>query len=130
MPFAPARLCTRCRQVHVGRGCPASDAAYEQARGTAQARGYDSVWARYSKAWRKRYPLCGMRLDGVMSPDHSACVREGRVTEGTVVDHIIPFRGRPELKYDAKNHQTLCKADHDAKTATEDRRWGDRGSNV
>lgn len=123
MPFAPPRLCSRCRQIHGGRGCAAADAAYEQARGTAAQRGYDSAWARFSAAWRRRHPLCGDRVDGP-SAEHSECVREERTTAAQVVDHIVPWRGDRAKKYDPRNLQSLCKQCHDSKTAREDGRWG------
>lgn len=40
----------------------------------------------------------------------------------SVVDHIIPHKGDRELFMDPTNHQSLCKRDHDKKTAKE--RWG------
>lgn len=40
-------------------------------------------------------------------------------TRATVVDHVIPFRGRWDLFVDSNNHQSLCKSCHDRKTALE-----------
>lgn len=42
-------------------------------------------------------------------------------TRATVVDHIRPFRGDWALFVDPANHQSLCKACHDRKTALERR---------
>ena len=42
-------------------------------------------------------------------------------TPATVVDHIVPHRGDPQLFWDESNWQPLCKACHDHKTGTEDR---------
>jgi len=52
---------------------------------SAEARGYGSAWQRESKKFLLMHPLC------------EECLRSGRVTQATVVDHIIPFRGDKEL---------------------------------
>lgn len=44
-----------------------------------------------------------------------------RRTRATVVDHIRPFRGDWALFVAPENHQSLCKACHDRKTALEQR---------
>jgi 5-methylcytosine-specific restriction protein A len=47
----------------------------------------------------------------------SRCHDEGRVELATVVDHVTPHRGDPELFWDIEgNWQPLCKACHDRKT--------------
>jgi 5-methylcytosine-specific restriction endonuclease McrA len=38
----------------------------------------------------------------------------GEIVPATVVDHIKPHRGDPELFWDASNHQALCKHCHDS----------------
>lgn len=47
------------------------------------------------------------------------CARRGIRTRATVVDHVQPFRGDWDLFIDPENHQSLCKHDHDKKTARE-----------
>ena len=47
------------------------------------------------------------------------CKRQGRITPGEEVDHIIPRQLRPDLTYDPDNLQYLCKPCHQAKTAKE-----------
>ena len=60
-------------------------------------------WRRESRAYLTRNPLCVM------------CTAVGRTSLATVVDHIVPHRGDPELFWDeANNWQGLCKTDHDA----------------
>ena len=76
---------------------------------SAAARGYGSRWRRLSRAFLRAHPLC------------AACQREGRYVKATVVDHIKPHRGDPELFWDQDNWQPLCKHHHDVKTRTEDR---------
>ena len=46
---------------------------------------------------------------------------EGKITEATVVDHIIPHRGDMKLFWDKSNWQPLCEHHHNVKTMTEDR---------
>ncbi len=75
-------------------------------RGGADARGYDARWRRMRKAFLQRHPLC------------VECMKEGKVTPATVVDHIVPHRGDPRLFWDVKNWQPLCKGCHDRKTGS------------
>jgi 5-methylcytosine-specific restriction protein A len=68
------------------------------------------------RAARKRYltvhPLC------------AECERVGRFTVATVVDHVIPHKGHPDLFWNESNWQALCKPCHDRKTARSDGRFG------
>ena len=83
---------------------------YDKQRGTAHERGYTAQWQRYRAMFLRANPLC------------VGC--EGRVTEATVVDHIIPHKGDRELFWAPTNHQALCKRCHDRKTAKEDGGFG------
>lgn len=130
-PSAPLRPCLepRCPNLVTaggpGRGrCPqharAHVRAYEAVRGNARARGYDSRWARYSKALRRQHPLCGMRPpEAPVTPD-SVCLREGRTTPGELTDHIRPVTGPHDPGFfDPSNHQVLCWHCHQLKRARE-----------
>ena len=77
---------------------------------SAAVRGYGSRWRKASKAYLHAHPLC------------VECERNGRYTVATVVDHIIPHRGDPELFWNTSNWQPLCKRCHDKKTGREDSR--------
>jgi 5-methylcytosine-specific restriction protein A len=44
------------------------------------------------------------------------CLREGRVTAATLVDHIVPLSLSPELRLDRGNLQALCSRCHSFKT--------------
>jgi 5-methylcytosine-specific restriction enzyme A len=58
---------------------------------------------------------------------HPLCVRclaQGRITASAVTDHITPHCGDVTAFWSATNHQALCKACHDRKTATEDGGFG------
>ncbi len=76
----------------------------------ASERGYDSRWQKASKAYLRENPLC------------AECLRHGKYTQATVVDHVVPHRGNQELFRDSANWQPLCKPCHDRKTGREDSR--------
>lgn len=116
MPIAPPRLC-RCGRRTTGN-CVCQQARQAKAdvtRGTAQERGYDYPWAVFSRRWRKQYPICGMRADGVIHVEHSRCAQDGKFTQvDLVVDHILPMADGGE-KFELANLQTLCRACNTAK---------------
>jgi 5-methylcytosine-specific restriction endonuclease McrA len=108
MPNAPPRACPRCGALVAGGGrCPRCARQADHARGTAQQRGYDAAWARYSKAWLARFPWCGMRQNGQLFAEHSQCVQLGLRTQATVTDHIKAMKDGG-AKFDPANHQSLC----------------------
>lgn len=74
---------------------------------SAYARGYTKRWDKASKAFRVRYPLCGMRPHDQV-PVMSACYLEGRVTAATQTDHVQPHRGDRTLFWNEANWQALC----------------------
>lgn len=80
---------------------------------TANQRGYNYRWQKYRKGWLRQHPLCGDRLAG-SSAEHSRCVRDGRATAATDVDHIVPHRGDQALFWNPENHQSLCGLCHDS----------------
>ena len=70
-------------------------------------RGYDATWHRMSKMVRMEEPLC------------RHCLRDGRVTAATLVDHIIPISQAPDLRLVRSNLQALCASCHARKTQAE-----------
>lgn len=70
---------------------------------------YDHQWRKRRRLWLLQHPLCRF------------CEERGRVTQATVVDHIIPHRGDPELFRDETNWQSLCKTCHDSAKQAEER---------
>ena len=64
-------------------------------RKTAAQRGYGSRWRRERAEFLRDHPLCRM------------CQANGIVTAATLVDHIIPHRGRERLFWDRDNWQPL-----------------------
>ncbi len=109
MPKSSHKICHKagCGELTYGRFCDPHKAEYHrnirQARGSSTKQGYGSRWERYSKLYRKQNTLC------------VACLSEGKLTPSEVVDHIIPHRKDDHLKWDADNHQPLCKVCHDHK---------------
>jgi 5-methylcytosine-specific restriction protein A len=96
---------------------------------SAYARGYTKRWDAAAKAFRLRYPLCGMRpLE--QRPVMSRCFEQGRTTAATQTDHVQPHRGDVDLFWDAVNNwQSLCHACGARKSQAEkSARWGDQFS--
>lgn len=110
MPHAPLRPCRQpgcpsfCKPGQVY--CPqhAPELSSDALRGSAAFRGYDRKWQAARKVYLQRNPLC------------SVCLKDGKLTPATVVDHIVPHRGDQRLFWDEKNWQPLCKSCHDRKT--------------
>lgn len=118
MPSKPLKPCANrsCGELTWGTYCEACRKKRAQQsesnRASASARGYNHRWAKYSRAWLARNPLC------------EYCKANGVTTPATVTDHIIPHKGDQRLFWDPTNHQSLCKSCHDHKTATEDGGFG------
>lgn len=108
MPYKPKRPCRF-------PGCSnLSDKVYCEAhrkwdsRETAAERGYDARWRRERELFLRKNPLC------------VKCKAAGKIVPARVVDHIIPHRGDPTLRWDQRNWQPLCKDCHGIKTGNED----------
>jgi len=71
---------------------------------------YNAKWAKMSKAFRAKNPLCVY------------CLQVGKTTEATVVDHIQPHLGNVKLFNDPNNLQSLCKRCHNSVKAREESR--------
>ena len=84
-------------------------------RRSAYQRGYTKRWEKEARAFKARYPLCGMRQGG-WPPVMSRCHLERRTTPADVVDHVEPHRGDMALFWDTHNWQSLCATCHNSKT--------------
>ena len=106
MPRKPQRPCRHpgCPNLSDGVYCAAHKSQYM--RENAAQRGYGSRWKVARKHFLDRHPLC------------VECLKNGKMTPATVVDHIVPHRGDPRLFWDNANWQALCKSCHDHKTGT------------
>ena len=67
---------------------------------TAAQRGYGYKWQKAREQHLQANPLCVM------------CRADGRVTEATVVDHIVAHRGDQSVFWDRDNWQSLCATHH------------------
>lgn len=104
MPSKPPKPCKHpnCPNLTHDNYCDEHKGLY--VRESSGRRGYNNKWRKLSKLFLKRNPLC------------MECKRTGRLTPATVVDHIVPHRGNPELMWSEGNWQSLCKRCHDKKT--------------
>ena len=100
------RMCRRCpeqefakglceRHYHMEHYVPLGPRKTKRSKNKVK-RKKDERWERLSKRWLSRHPNC------------AACRREGRIVPAGIVDHILPKRHFPELKYDETNLQSLC----------------------
>jgi len=96
------------------RPTPKRPSFSETARPNASQRGYDARWQKARLAFLADNPLCARCKEA--SPP--------RITEATVVDHIIPHKGDQSLFWSVTNWCSLCTRCHDSKTATEDGGFG------
>lgn len=104
MPYASARLCPKpgCHELIRGkhRYCVEHGRAVEREK-PKRLRGEAGM--RRRELFMQQYPLC------------VGCMKEGRVTAGEEVDHIIPLaKGGPDSW---GNLQMLCADCHSKKTA-------------
>lgn len=90
----------------------ARDARRRQVRGTTAQRGYGGRWQTLRKRFILQHPYC------------QECLKQGKLTEATDVDHIVPHRGCAKLLFDEANLQALCHECHSRKTAKEDGGFG------
>jgi 5-methylcytosine-specific restriction enzyme A len=111
VPYSPARPCSqpRCPAVVTGRSarCPAHP--YERRQSGASGLHSTYRWQKARRAFLALNPWC------------VSCLREGRRTPATEVDHIDSL---PSLFWLVSNWQPLCKSCHSRKTARRDGGWG------
>nr|WP_133580653.1 HNH endonuclease signature motif containing protein [Aureibacillus halotolerans] len=104
-PLKPCNEMT-CNQLTRNRYCEAHTHIkpdYEQHRGTAHQRGYNTRWRKARQAYLAAHPVC------------VECKRMANV-----VDHITPHKGDDDLFWDQGNWQAMCTSCHNSKTARED----------
>ena len=112
MPRMPDHPCGHpgCPRL-VPRGkkyCGEHAAQHPEESRPASERGYGSAWRRARRRYLEAHPLC------------VECMKEGRYTRATDVDHIVPHRGDPALFWDEDNWQALCHRHHSVKTRRDD----------
>lgn len=112
MPYRPKKPCRHpgCAKLTEGMYCDEHKPLHPEAVRSASKRGYGSKWQRTSKSYLREHPLC------------VECLRQGKYTQATVTDNIVPHRGDDKLFWDSNNWQALCKPCHDRKTGRYDSR--------
>lgn len=125
MPHAPRRNCRQqgCRNLAEKGSCYCREHKLEQNRNYNRYERDPETQAFYtSKEWRsvrryqlEHFPLC------------AECLKEGRYTPATLVDHIKPIR-EGGARLDMANLQSLCWSCHSAKSIEEGSRYGRRKS--
>lgn len=115
MPSSPSAVCSApgCLRLAVSgkTRCAQHQAEADEARAEYRSRQnkdynarrpksdgfyWTNRWKRKSEEYRKAHPLC------------VECDRIGLVVESTMVDHIIPYRLRPDLGLVDSNLRALC----------------------
>lgn len=112
MPYRPRTPCRHSgcvKLIDSGKYCSEHLPMHPEVIRSASKRGYNYKWRKKRIQFLKKHPLC------------ERCKADGKYTEATVVDHIIPHRGDEKLMWDENNWQALCKPCHDKKTGCEDR---------
>lgn len=106
MPRKPKRPCRYpgCPNLSDGVYCEVHRALFT--RENAASRGYGSQWRTARTRFLRIHPLC------------AECMKQGKLTPATVVDHIIPHRGDKKLFWDESNWQALCESCHNHKTGS------------
>ena len=135
MAKQPLKPCSRCKRV-LTRSTYCPDCAVivskaQEKRAKERAKAQDSTrnakspehkaiynnsrWAKASKTFRERNPLC------------AHCLERGITTPAACVDHIIPHGYDWKLFWDSNNWQSLCWSCHSIKTSKERGGWGKAG---
>lgn len=125
MTMRPLRPCIYpgCRAYASAGGCYCDAhqarmneqrAARNKMRPTSTQMGYNSRWAQARKAFITAHPLC------------AECLKKGKYTPATDVDHIVPHKGNKILFWNRNNWQSLCHSCHSRKTAKEDGGYGNK----
>ena len=128
-PFAwCSRRCSMNRKANRAckePGCVAYAAvgsAYCKAHGVIRMREYRSSEHKKEAArlYRTGQWQALRRQQLTMKPLCAECLRAGKYTLASEVDHVIPHRNDPQLFFDPANLQSLCRSCHSSKTARED----------
>ena len=76
-----------------------------------------------NRAWRR------VRKEFLSRPENALCLhclKEGRTTLATVVDHIVPHKGDLDLFWDESNWRPCCQSCHNRSTAKYDGGFGNK----
>jgi len=97
-------LCERCKgerdTAQAGRKLVV-DRAYNRRRDVSDKFYGTAVWRRTRNAYLAEHPLCEGECEGFEV-----------LTPAVLVDHVIPFKERPDLGLDPENLRSLCTPCH------------------
>jgi len=107
-------------------GYAASGSPYCRAHAAAHARVFRSAAHRKEAArlYRTGQWRALRRQQLTAKPFCAECLKAGRYTPASEVDHIVPHRNDERLFFDPMNLQSLCSSCHSIKTAREDGGFG------
>jgi len=107
-------------------GYAARGSAYCGRHAAGRAREYRSTEHRKESArlYRSGQWVALRRQQLTTQPFCAACLRAGRYTLASEVDHVVPHRNDERLFFDPLNLQSLCHSCHSEKTALEDGGFG------
>ena len=119
MPSEPSKYCNKSGcgnrvywpETYCAEHKPKADAEHkERRRRKIKNPLYGSRWADASRVYRINNPWCAV------------CASKGIYELATLVDHIVPHRGKRALFWDVDNWQGLCTACHAVKSGAERRK--------
>ena len=93
-------------EKHAAAARKAREARRTAFKGASAKRWYGYRWQKLRNRFIAQHPFC------------EQCMKQGRLTIATDIDHIKPHRGDPILLFDEENLQALCHACHSPKPAT------------
>jgi len=73
---------------------------------------HSTAWRNLRKYYIRNNPFC------------VECLKDDKITEAEVVDHIVRYRDNNELGLDINNLQSLCHYHHNSKSGKESREGG------
>jgi len=101
----PSKLCTCGSVVPHGTACACQieakrqrDRRHDARRPNSGQRGYTGEWRKRSREWLVYHPVCVMCGE-----------------QASLVDHIQPHRGDPNLFWAWQNWQSLCSSCHNSR---------------
>jgi 5-methylcytosine-specific restriction protein A len=114
MPWKPKSICSYpgCQTLTHERYCETHKKEITRTQNATNSKLYTYQWRKSSKEFLKKHPLC------------VHCIKDGRLSPSTEVDHIKPHGGDRKLFWNKNNWQALCKSCHSKKTAEEDGGFG------
>ena len=103
MPPRPFKPCLKCKNLHRNPNgyCDdhqPEDKEYDNRRGSASSRGYDSRWKKVRDRKIQHDPLC----------ECHRCKEMDRHRMAEVVHHVKPIKTHPELRLVWSNLMSMC----------------------